>query len=79
MSKPAVFNYEKAIERIDELERQLEENKRKESFWHEDQDGVWCDNCEMFFFYDDNLKDGEILFKYCPECGSYMANYKGGV
>ena len=78
MNKPAVFNYEKAVQRIADLEQQLKENQRNESFWHEDEDGIWCDNCQIVYYYDENLKEGETLFEFCPSCGSYMRNYKGG-
>ena len=79
MDTPAVYNPEKAKRRIRELEQAIKESKRFESYWHEDEDGIWCDNCKLVLYYDDNLVKGEMFFKYCPECGSYMTNYKGEV
>lgn len=79
MNKPIVYNPEKAQRKIRELEQAIKESKRPESYWHEDEDAIWCDNCKIVFYYDENLKEGEQLFKYCPECGCYMSNYKGEV
>ena len=72
MEKPVVYNWKKAEERIRELEEQLEQNKTPESFWHEDEAGIWCDRCDACFQFDKNLQPGERYFEYCPDCGARM-------
>ena len=47
------------------------------SFWHEEDDHIWCDRCTMVQYYDDNLREGEELYDYCPECGAKMDKEHG--
>lgn len=38
--------------------------------WIEEDNGVWCSECEAFFFYDEEKNaDG---YPFCPMCGSQM-------
>ena len=69
MEKPIVYNPFEAEREIARLKEQVEKNK---AHWVIDDDGIYCDNCKAFFYYDENLKKDEELFRYCPECGSYM-------
>ena len=45
--------------------------------WNEDDDGIWCSNCETFLYFDENLKRGEKFFDYCPDCGARMDEHNG--
>lgn len=79
MEKPVVYNWKKAEERIKELEKAvdvlsdiLNTEMRGESFWHEEELGIWCDNCESFFYFGENLDPSEKLFSFCPDCGAMM-------
>jgi len=83
MNKPAVFNFVKATNRIAELEKETEQLKKQiemlrgKSYWVEEEKGIWCHNCSSFLYYDENLKEMEEPFEYCPVCGSYMEYMQG--
>ena len=80
--KPTVFNYQdhlRALEQIERLKNDLHNMSIKlriestPAQWVElDESGVYCTNCQSFFYYDENLKRGEKLFRFCPDCGQPM-------
>jgi len=45
---------------------------RLQARWNEDDDGIWCSNCKAFLYFDENLKQDEKFYDYCPECGARM-------
>lgn len=55
-------------------------NEPTQSHWHVDAEGIWCDHCRMYYYFDGtNLNNGEALWQYCPDCGAFMVNGKSMV
>ena len=80
-NKPTVFNYNeylKARAEIDRLLKELDNMRIKDrieaapAVWIRDDDGIYCSDCNAFFYYDENLQPDELGFRYCPECGKRM-------
>ena len=41
--------------------------------WEYTDEGIICGECKGVFYYDENLREGEQPFKFCPDCGTPMA------
>ena len=52
----------------------LDKRKRPTSRWIYEDNDIYCELCHTVFYYDENVKEGEVGFRFCPECGAYMAN-----
>lgn len=70
---------DRILELENEAEQLLRQNEllRNKSHWVEEEKGIWCHNCGSFFYWDENLKEMEEPFAYCPDCGSYMEYMQG--
>lgn len=50
----------------------------EESFVHEDDTTIWCDNCQSMWYKDEDAGDVIKESKYCPECGVRWKRIKVG-
>lgn len=55
-----------------EIELQKQSEKETLGSWEYTDEGIICSECHGVFYYDENLKEGEEPFRFCPDCGTPM-------
>ena len=63
----------------EKVEIEFEKVKESETLgsWEYVEDGIICSECQHTFYYDENLREGEEPFRYCPDCGTPMDLSRG--